>query len=82
MKTITICDKECEIKCNAFTRFQYKEIFKKGIFADIKVLNEFSKKQEKMVKYIINYYGRFGMNKTTLKFKLYALCLMLFYRMN
>lgn len=50
MKTITICDKEYEISCNAFTRFQYKTIFGKGIFADIKTLNEFSSKQEKLRK--------------------------------
>lgn len=46
MKTITICDKEYEIECNAFTRFQYKTIFGRGIFADIKILNEFSSEQE------------------------------------
>ena len=50
MKTITICDKEYEIACTAFTRFQYKTIFGKGIFADIKILNEFSNKQEKLIK--------------------------------
>lgn len=50
MKTITICDKEHEIACNAFTRFQYKTIFGKGIFADIKILNEFSRKQEQLRK--------------------------------
>ena len=50
MKTITICDKEYEIACNAFTRFQYKTIFRKGIFADIKILNEFSTKQENLRK--------------------------------
>lgn len=50
MKTITICDKEYEVSCNAFTRFQYKTIFGKGIFADIKILNEFSSKQEKLRK--------------------------------
>ena len=50
MKTITICDKEWNIDCNAFTRFQYKSIFGKGIFADIKILNEFSEKQEKFKK--------------------------------
>ena len=50
MKTITICDKEYEIACNAFTRFQYKTIFGKGIFADIKILNEFSSKQENLRK--------------------------------
>lgn len=50
MKAITICDKEYEIDCNAFTRFQYKTIFGKGIFADIKILNEFSNKQEKLIR--------------------------------
>lgn len=50
MKKITICNKEYEISCNAFTRFQYKTIFGNGIFADIKLLNEFSSKQEKIRK--------------------------------
>lgn len=50
MKKITICDKEYEVSCNAFTRFQYKKIFGKGIFADIKTLNEFSENQEKIRK--------------------------------
>ena len=53
MKIITICDKEYEIDCNAYTRFQYKELFGKGIFADIKVLNDFSDKQEKLRKELI-----------------------------
>ena len=50
MKQIVICDKEYDIDCNAFTRFQYKKVFNKGIFEDIKVLNEFSEKQEKIRK--------------------------------
>lgn len=50
MKTITICDKEYPIECNALTRFQYKTIFGKGIFSDIKVLNDFSDKQNKLKK--------------------------------
>lgn len=50
MKKITICDKEYEVSCNAFTRFQYKKIFGKGIFADIKILSEFSENQEKIRK--------------------------------
>ena len=50
MKTITICNKEFEIECNAFTRFQYKKVFGRGIFADIKILNDFSDKQEKLRK--------------------------------
>lgn len=53
MKTITICDKKYEIACNAYTRFQYKELFGKGIFADIKILNDFSDKQEKLRKELI-----------------------------
>lgn len=48
MKKITICNKDYEIECNAFTRFQYKSIFGKGIFSDIKVLNDFAEKQEKL----------------------------------
>ena len=50
MKTITICGKEFPIECNAFTRFQYKSIFGKGIFEDISVLNDFSTKQEELTK--------------------------------
>lgn len=50
MKKITIGNKEYDIDCNAFTRFQYKKVFNKGIFADIKVLNEFSEKQNKIRK--------------------------------
>lgn len=50
MKTITINGKEYEIACNAFTRFQYKTIFNKGIFSDIRVLSDFSESQEKIRK--------------------------------
>ena len=50
MKTITICGKEFPIECNAFTRFQYKTIFGKGILEDISVLNDFSTKQEELRK--------------------------------
>ena len=50
MRTITICGKEYKIECNAFTRFQYKTVFGRGIFADIKVLSEFSEKQENLRK--------------------------------
>lgn len=46
MKKIVINDKEFDIDCNAFTRLQYKSIFKKGIFADIKILSDYSQKQE------------------------------------
>ena len=48
MKKISICDKEYEIDCNAFTRFQYKKVFDKGIFEDIKILSEFSQKQNNL----------------------------------
>lgn len=54
MKKITICDKEYDIDCNAYTRFQYKSIFGKGIFSDIKVLSDFSDKQEKLRKELKN----------------------------
>ena len=50
MKSITICEKEYPIVCNAFTRFEYKKIFNRGIFADIKVLSDFSDNQEKIKK--------------------------------
>lgn len=45
MKKITIDNVEYQIACNAFTRFQYKKIFGRGIFSDIKILNKFSEKQ-------------------------------------
>lgn len=50
MKIITICDKEYEIACNAYTRFEYKRIFNKGIFEDLGALQEFSSEQEKIKK--------------------------------
>lgn len=50
MKTITICDKEYEIACNAYTRFQYKKIFGRGMFADLKAVSEFSIEQERILK--------------------------------
>ena len=50
MKQITINGKSFDIDCNAFTRFQYKTIFGRGIFADIKILSDFSEKQENLRK--------------------------------
>lgn len=50
MKKITICNKEFDIDCNAYTRFQYKSIFEKGIFSDIKILSDYSDKQESLRK--------------------------------
>lgn len=50
MKKITINDKEYDINCNAFTRFQYKKIFGIGMLADIKKLNEIYEEQENIKK--------------------------------
>ena len=50
MKKIMICGKEYPIDCNTFTRFQYKSIFGTKLFADIKILNEYSEKQEELRK--------------------------------
>ena len=50
MKKITICNKEFDIDCYAYTRFQYKSIFGRGIFADIKILSDYSEKQENLRK--------------------------------
>lgn len=50
MKKITICSKEFNIDCNAYTRFQYKSVFGKGIFSDIKILSDYSDKQENLRK--------------------------------
>lgn len=45
MRTITICGKEHEIDCNALTYVKYREKFKRGIFDDIKILQNFLNKQ-------------------------------------
>lgn len=45
MKTIEICGKKYEINCNALTYVKYREIFKRGIFDDIKILQSFLTKQ-------------------------------------
>lgn len=50
MKKITICNKEFNIDCNAYTRFQYKSVFGRGIFSDIKILSDYSDKQENLRK--------------------------------
>lgn len=41
MKTITICDKQYNIECNAFTYIQYRRVFNRGIFEDIQVLKDY-----------------------------------------
>ena len=45
MKTITICGKEREIDCNAFTQVQYKSIFKSGLIKDMQIIKEYLIKQ-------------------------------------
>lgn len=54
MKTITICDREFKIECNALTYVKYKSIFKTGIFEDIQKIQTFiiiqSLNQEKIMK--------------------------------
>lgn len=45
MKTITICGEKYPIDCNALTYVKYREMFKKGIFDDIKILQSFLAKQ-------------------------------------
>lgn len=45
MKTIEICGKKHEIDCNALTYVKYREKFKRGIFDDIKILQNFLNKQ-------------------------------------
>lgn len=45
MKKITICGMKYEIDCNALTYIKYREMFKRGIFDDIKILKTFLAKQ-------------------------------------
>ena len=45
MKTITICDKEYEIDCNAFTQVQYRTIFKSKLIKDMHEIKEYLIKQ-------------------------------------
>lgn len=45
MKTITICDKQYDIDCNAFTYVKYKSIFKTGIIQDMQIVKEYLIKQ-------------------------------------
>lgn len=47
MKEIEIDGQKFEIKCTAYTRFQYKKIFGVGIFEDINRLNYFNSISEK-----------------------------------
>lgn len=52
MKTIEICGKKYEIDCNALTYVKYREMFARGIFDDIKILQEFLTKQVYLTKKI------------------------------
>lgn len=45
MKKIAICGIKYEIDCNALTYIKYREMFKRGIFDDIKILKTFLTKQ-------------------------------------
>lgn len=45
MKTITICDKEYDIDCNALTYVKYKSIFKTGILKDMQFIQNYLIKQ-------------------------------------
>lgn len=50
MNKIKICDVEYEIDANAYTYFQFKQVFGRGIFQDIQILKEFfSKRIEKIL---------------------------------
>lgn len=52
MKTIEICGKNYEIDCNALTYVKYRNIFNRGIFDDIKILQDFLVKQVYLTKRI------------------------------
>lgn len=45
MKSITICEKQYNIECNALTYISYKKIFNRGIFEDIQIIENFVKRQ-------------------------------------
>lgn len=50
MKTITICDKEYDIDCNALTYVKYKSIFKTGILKDMQFIQNYLIKQAVIAK--------------------------------
>lgn len=45
MEKIIICEKEYPIECNALTYINYRKIFNRGIFEDIKIIKDFITKQ-------------------------------------
>lgn len=48
MKQITIGDKNYNISSNAYSRFQYKQVFNKKLFSDISQLNKITSKESKL----------------------------------
>lgn len=50
MKKIKIGEREYSLECNAFTRVLYKQIFKRQIFKDISILNNFLNESNKIDK--------------------------------
>lgn len=54
MKTIEICGKKYEIDCNALTYVKYRNMFNRGIFDDIKILQDFLVKYAYLTKKIKN----------------------------
>lgn len=53
MKTITICDKNFDIDCNALTYIQFRKVFNRGIFQDIQVIENFIVQQSITTKKIM-----------------------------
>ena len=54
MKTIEICGKKYEIDCNALTYVKYRNMFNRGIFDDLKILQDFLVKYAYLTKKIKN----------------------------
>ena len=52
MKTIEICGKKYEIDCNALTYVKYRNLFNRGIFDDLKILQDFLVKYAYLTKKI------------------------------
>lgn len=52
MKTIEICGKKYEIDCNALTYVKYRNMFNRGIFDDLKILQDFLVKYAYLTKKI------------------------------
>ena len=52
MKTIEICGKKYEIDCNALTYVKYRNMFNRGIFDDLNILQDFLVKYAYLTKKI------------------------------